>query len=200
MVSRAVSTQAMERRESPDVEQASKRLARPAARLALVLKRTADVVLALAMLVALLPVLLLVLGLLLFAGDGGWIEKRQRLGRNGRTFTLTRFRTLPGGAVGLWLERAGARDLPLLFAVLRGKLSFVGPRATAPGTGAGYTGPRRLMAPGLIGPAQRGLATAEAADRLDDAYVERWSLWADLRLLAGRPPKRAHHRVSKSNS
>ncbi len=200
MVSGAVSTQAMERRESPDVERAAQRLARPAVRVALALKRIADVVLALAMIVALLPVLLLVLGLLLFAGDGGWIETRERLGRHGRIFRLARFRALPGGTVGHWLERAGARDLPLLFAVLRGKLSFVGPRATAPGTGAGYTGPRRLMAPGLIGPAQRDLATAEAADRLDDAYVERWSLWADLRLLAGRPPKRAHHRVSKSSS
>lgn len=190
----------MERRESPDVERAARRLARPAARVALLLKRTADVVLALVMMVALLPVLLLVLALLLFAGDGGWIEKRQRLGRNGRTVTLTRFCALPGGAVGHWLERAGARELPLLFAVLRGKLSFVGPRALAPGTGAGYTGPRRLMAPGLVGPAQRSLPSAEEADRLDDAYVERWSLWADLRLLAGRPPKRAHHRVSNSSS
>jgi lipopolysaccharide/colanic/teichoic acid biosynthesis glycosyltransferase len=187
----------MERRESPDVEQAARRLARPAARVALLLKRTVDVALALVMIVALLPVLILVVGLLLVAGDGGWIERRQRLGRNGRAVVLTRFRELPGGSLGRGLERVGARELPLLFAVLRGKLSLVGPRALAPGTGSGHTGPRRLMAPGLIGPAQLRSGADEEADRLDDAYVEGWSLWADVRLLASRP---AHHRVSKSSS
>ena len=197
MVCVAVSAQAMERRESPDVEQAARRLARPAARVALVLKRAVDVVLALVMIVALLPVLIVVVVLLLFAGDDRWVDKRPRLGRNGRTVTLTRFRELPGGALGRGLERVGARELPLLFTVLRGKLSFVGPRALAPGTGAGYTGPRRLMAPGLIGPAQLRSSAADEAERLDDAYVEGWSLWNDVRLLASRP---VHHRVSKSSS
>ena len=69
------------------------------------LKRTVDMLLALVMIVALLPVLIAVVALLLFAGDGGWIEKRQRLGRNGRSVTLTRFRELPGGGRAL----AGAR-------------------------------------------------------------------------------------------
>ena len=195
-------THAMDRKKdrSPDVERAAQRLARPAARLALLLKRVVDVLLALAMLVALLPVLIVVAALLLFAGDGGWIEKRRRLGRHGRTVVLTRFRELPGGAFGRALERAGARELPLLFAVLRGKLSFVGPRALPPGTGAGFTGPRRLMAPGLTGPAQLGFGSPGEADRLDDAYVERWSLWVDVRLLAGRCPKLVHHSVSKSSS
>ena len=183
----------------PDVERAAQRLARPAARAALVLKRSVDVLLALTMLVALLPVLIVVILLLLFAGDG-WIEKRKRLGRNGRTVVLTRFRELPGGAFGRALERAGARELPILFAVMRGKLSFVGPRALPPGMGAGYTGPRRLMAPGLTGPAQHGFSSPEEANRLDDAYVERWSLWVDARLLAGRHPKPVHHRVSKTSS
>jgi lipopolysaccharide/colanic/teichoic acid biosynthesis glycosyltransferase len=191
----------MERQEdrSPDVARAAQRLAKPRARLSLGLKRLLDVVLALVMLLALLPVLLAVVLLLAFAGDG-WIEKRMRLGRDGRSIVLTRFRELPGGAFGRALERIGARELPVLLAVLRGRLSFVGPRATAPGTGAGYTGPRRLMAPGLIGPAQRSGDNDAAADSLDDAYVANWSLWRDARLLFGRPPKAAHHRVSKSSS
>jgi lipopolysaccharide/colanic/teichoic acid biosynthesis glycosyltransferase len=195
-----VSTQAMERQEdrSPDVARAAQRLASPAARIALALKRLCDVALALVMLVALLPVLIVVALLLAFAGDG-WIEKRMRLGRNGRSVVLTRFRELPGGAFGRSLERIGARELPLLLAVLRGRLSFVGPRALPPGTGAGYTGPRRLMAPGLIGPAQRQ-GDGRDADSLDDAYVANWTLWRDARLLFGRAPKVAHHKVSKSSS
>jgi lipopolysaccharide/colanic/teichoic acid biosynthesis glycosyltransferase len=99
---------------------------------------------------------------------------------------LTRFRALPGGAVGRWLERAGARELPLLFTVLRGRMSFVGPRVMSSGTE--YTGPRRLMAPGLISPDE---------DRSDE-YVERWTLLGDVRLLTGRGV--VHHSVSNSSS
>jgi lipopolysaccharide/colanic/teichoic acid biosynthesis glycosyltransferase len=196
-----VSTQAMDRRglRSPDVERAAQRLARPRARVALLLKRLGDVLLALMMLVALLPVLIVVVLLLAFAGEG-WIDRRLRLGRNGRSVVLTRFRELPGGAFGRGLERIGARELPLLFTVLRGRLSFVGPRALPPGTAAGYTGPRRLMAPGLTGPAQRRCGDAVEANALDDAYVASWTLWTDARLLAGRAPKRVHHKVSKISS
>ena len=109
---------------------------------------------------------------------------------------LTRFRELPGGAVGRWLERAGARELPLLLTVLRGRLSFVGPRVVAArdrrrthrAATADGAGPDR--------PAQLG-ASADTA--LDDAYVERWSLWNDAQLLAGRRPG-IHHSVSNSSS
>jgi lipopolysaccharide/colanic/teichoic acid biosynthesis glycosyltransferase len=135
------------------------------------------------MLVALSPLLVLVVVLLGVAG-GGWLERRERLGRDGRPVRLYRFRTLPG-ALGRGLELLGARDLPVLLAVLSGRLSFVGPRPLPPGTESGYTGPRRLMAPGLIGPAQRCGDEGSAADRLDDAYVAGWSLWGDVRLLVG---------------
>jgi lipopolysaccharide/colanic/teichoic acid biosynthesis glycosyltransferase len=193
----------MDRKEdrSPDVERAAERLAHLPARFALAFKRLLDVLLALAMLVALLPMFVLVLLLLAFAGDG-MIERRVRLGRHGRAIVLTRFHELPGGRFGRALERVGARELPLLLAVLRGRLSFVGPRALPPGTAAGYTGPRRLLAPGLTGPAQRGFADGEDPEalRLDDAYVAHWSLWVDARLLAGRSPDLAHQSVSKSSS
>lgn len=174
-----------------DVARAALRLARPRTRLALGLKRLADVLLALLMLVALLPILVAVVALLAFAGDA-WTERLPRAGRGGRTFAVTRFAPLPG-RVGVALERIGARDLPLLLAVLRGRLSFVGPRALPRPEGIG---PRQLMAPGLLGPAQcRGAEHAEA-DALDDAYVAHWSLWTDAKLLAGRPPRRARRRVA----
>ena len=195
-----MSTRAMERQEdrSPDVARAAQRLGRPRARVSLALKRVCDIVLALVMLVALLPLLIVVVLLLAFAGNR-FFEKRERLGRNGRSVVLVRFGELPGGAFGRGLERIGARDLPLLLAVLRGRVSFVGPRALPPGTGAGYTGPRRLMAPGLTGPAQRGGDDCDA-DSLDDAYVANWSLWRDARLLFSRAPKAVHHNVSNSSS
>jgi lipopolysaccharide/colanic/teichoic acid biosynthesis glycosyltransferase len=142
---------------------------------------------ALAMLAALAPVLVLVT-LLLLSGRHGWLESRERVGRDGARLRLWRFRRLPG-TLGGALEHIGARELPLLFAVAGGRLSFVGPRALPPEEGFG--GPRRLMAPGLIGPAQRWATDAETAARLDDAYVEEWSLAGDLKLLfplSRRPP------------
>jgi lipopolysaccharide/colanic/teichoic acid biosynthesis glycosyltransferase len=195
-----VSTHAIERQadRSPDVARAAQRLARPRARVALALKRLLDAGLALVMMVALLPLLVIVVALLAFAGDG-WIETRTRLGRDGRAVALARFRELPGGAFGRGLERIGARELPLLLAVLCGRLSFVGPRALAPGSGAGHTGPRRLMAPGLTGPAQRRGDHCDA-DSLDDAYVANWTLSRDARLLFGHAPRVAHHSVSKTSS
>jgi lipopolysaccharide/colanic/teichoic acid biosynthesis glycosyltransferase len=178
---------------SPDVQKAAERLSRPRARAALATKRLLDVVLALAMIVALLPLFVLVLVLLTFGG-AGWLEQRTLLGRHGRPVILSRFRELPG-AFGRLLGRIGARELPLLFAVLRGRLSFVGPRALPAGTGYGHTGPRRLMAPGLTGPAQRGCGH----ESLDDAYVEGWTLWVDALLLVGRCPK-LHQSVSNTSS
>jgi lipopolysaccharide/colanic/teichoic acid biosynthesis glycosyltransferase len=172
----------MDRAEpSPDVERAARRLGLPRTRAALGLKRILDMALALGMLLALLPFLLLVCVLLAGAG-GGWIEPRVRLGRDGRPVRLARFRALPG-AVGRRLERCGARDAPLLVAVLLGRLSFVGPRLLTPGRESGHTGPRRLMAPGLTGPAQRWATDGRSAAQLDDHYVAGWSLRGDLKLL-----------------
>ena len=153
-----------------------------------------DVLLAAVMLVALAPLLVLVVLLLGFGGaEGRWIERTVRLGRDGRPIRLLRFPALPGG-LGRALERLGARELPLLLCVLTGRLSFVGPRALPPGTGSGHTGPRRLMAPGLIGPAQSRVDGA-GDGALDDAYVAEWTLRGDLRLLLW-PRRRAPRPVS----
>ena len=169
-----------------DVAQAAERLRRPRLRLALLFKRALDVALALLALLALSPLALIVV--VAHLGDErGLLERRLRLGRDGRSVPLLRFRPLPG-VLGQAFARLGALDIPLLIAVVRGHLSFVGPRALPPGTDAGHTGPRRLMAPGLTGPAQRWAADPDTATELDDAYVAGWSLVRDLRLLgsAGR--------------
>ena len=170
----------------PDVIGAAERLLRQRARFRLGAKRAFDFALALVLLVALLPLILLVAVLLV--GRAGWLERRERLGRDGRPLHLWRFRPLPGG-VGRVLERAGVRELPLLLSVIGGGLSFVGPRALA--LDERDFGPRRLMAPGLIGPAQRWATDPATAAELDDTYVQEWSLRGDLRLLTSssrRPP------------
>jgi lipopolysaccharide/colanic/teichoic acid biosynthesis glycosyltransferase len=181
---------AMERAQKrpPDVARAAERLHRPHARLRLAAKRCLDLALALAMLLALVPLVVLA-ALLLLLDREGWVERRDRLGRDGLPLGLWRFRPLPG-RLGRSLERLGVRELPLLFSVVVGRLSFVGPRALPPET-ADHPGPRRLMTPGLIGPAQRWATDPDSASELDDAYVQQWSLRGDLRLLTCvrcRPP------------
>jgi lipopolysaccharide/colanic/teichoic acid biosynthesis glycosyltransferase len=186
--------QAMERAHHnvPEVARAAQRLGVPRVRNALVAKRLFDASLALVMLVALLPVAAL-MTVLLLTDEHGWLERRERVGRNGELLRLARFRP-PPSRLGRALERVGARELPLLMAVLGGRLSFVGPRALEPGVAV--DGPRRLMAPGLTGPAQRWAKNDHTAAELDDAYVEEWSLLGDVKLLTGRPRGRrlAAHR------
>jgi lipopolysaccharide/colanic/teichoic acid biosynthesis glycosyltransferase len=165
----------------PDVSRAAERLRRPHARALLAVKRASDILLASLLLLALVPVAAL-LALLLAFGRTGWLESRERVGRDGRTLRLWRFHR-PPGALGRGLERIGAREIPVLVTVAAGKLSFVGPRVLLPGAPA--LGPRSLMAPGLLGPAQRGGAGSDSAAALDDAYVEEWTLLGDAKLLLG---------------
>jgi lipopolysaccharide/colanic/teichoic acid biosynthesis glycosyltransferase len=171
----------------PDVSRAAERLRRPRVRAALLLKRAFDLLAALLLLIVLVPVVVLTAVLLLFTGEG-WLETRGRLGRDGRLLRLRRFRR-PPGAPGRMLERIGAREVPVLLSVATGRLSFVGPRPRPMGTPP--RGARTLMAPGLLGPAQRWASDADTADELDDAYVEEWTLLGDAKLLfctRCRPP------------
>jgi polysaccharide biosynthesis protein PslA len=103
--------------------------------------------------------------------------------------------------VGALLRRTSLDELPQLFNVLCGQMSLVGPRPHAPGTRAGgrpfeevttrYAARHRVK-PGLTGLAQvRGLrGETDTEDKLiwrlesDLEYIENWSLWQDLSILA----------------
>ena len=161
--------------------------------------------------------------------DGGPIFYRQvRVGRNARAFAVLKFRTLrpdadksvrpwmaPGHEwvtrVGIFLRRTALDELPQILNILKGDMSFVGPRAmpaiefesfkeTVPGLS------RRLdVRPGLTGIAQvYGKATRNIRTKLryDLLYVRKQSFLLDLKLillsvlitLRGRwePPRRKH--------
>lgn len=104
--------------------------------------------------------------------------------------------------VGRIIRRLSLDELPQLLNVLGGEMSLVGPRPHAPGTSIGgqrvHTivddyARRHLVPPGITGLAQvRGLRGGlqdrrQVADRLaaDLEYIERWSLWLDIRILLG---------------
>lgn len=117
-------------------------------RIAVLAKRAIDIVVSLAGLLVFLP-LMLVIALVVFATEGlPLLYRERRLGRQGRPFSLYKFRTLkPGSAeersvapeddpritgAGLWLRRWRLDEFPQLFNVLCGQMSLVGPRPMPP--------------------------------------------------------------------
>ena len=96
--------------------------------------------------------------------------------------------------VGRMLRRTSIDELPQLWNVLRGEMSLVGPRPHPFDDVAGYDAwhRRRLsMKPGMTGLWQVGARRDTDFDRWveqDLEYIDRWSLWLDLRLLLSTIP------------
>jgi len=136
------------------------------------MKRIFDVVVSASALLLAAP-FLLAIGACIRGEDGGpALFRQQRIGRNGRTFRILKFRTMRVGAGGPAITaagdsrvtRVGARlrrwkldELPQLWNVLRGDMSLVGPRPEVPEYVALYPEDARALLtvrPGITGPAQ----------------------------------------------
>jgi len=168
------------------------------------LKRSLDIVAACVGLVAFAPVIAVVAALVI-AGTGRPILFTQaRPGKSGRVFTLYKFRTMSGAtgptgellpdaerltAVGRFLRRYSLDELPQLWNVLRGDMSFVGPRPLLVEYLPLYSAEqarRHEVRPGVTGWAQVNGRNAQSWDerlRLDVWYVDHQSFWLDLRIL-----------------
>ena len=109
------------------------------------MKRVFDFVLATMALLFLAPLFLLVAVLIKFDSRGPVFFLQERVGRRGRPFLILKFRSmvqdapLRGGpitlgddpritALGRWLRKSKIDELPQLFNILKGDMSFVGPR------------------------------------------------------------------------
>lgn len=126
--------------------------------------------------------------------------RQQRPGRRARLFTLYKFRTMTGAdgtgpdaerltRLGRFLRRTSLDELPQLFNILRGDMSFVGPRPLLERYLAHYTPHeqrRHDVPPGLTGWAQihgRNHLSWEERLALDVWYVDHASLSLDLHIL-----------------
>ena len=150
---------------------------------------------------------------------GVWLDvgrpiffKQERLGRAGRVFGLIKFRTMLADAesegplrasvkdpraswFGRFLRRSHLDETPQFWNILRGDMSFIGPRPERPEHDEWLTScipdyaERRRVKPGLTGWAQVNCgytdSTAAAAKRhcYDIHYVEYRSLWLDARIV-----------------
>ncbi|MEW2218490.1 sugar transferase [Streptomyces sp. NPDC006990] len=144
--------------------------------------------------------------------DGpGVLFRQERIGQDGRPFTLLKFRSVrpsddheaatrwsvAGDArtspVGRLLRRTSLDELPQLWNVLRGDMSLVGPRPERPyfvghfsRLHPGYAQRHRTPV-GITGLAQvhglRGDTSIADRARFDNHYIETWSLWQDVRII-----------------
>ena len=160
-------------------------------------KRLFDFTAALLGLVVLSPLMLAVAVLVRATSPGPALFIQERVGRHGRLFRCAKFRTMGAGAqaqgtvttatdvrvtpLGRWLRRWKLDELPQLWNVLAGRMSFVGPRPDVPGYADRLQGQdRRILElrPGITGPAtllfreeERLLALARDPQAFNDAVV-----------------------------
>jgi lipopolysaccharide/colanic/teichoic acid biosynthesis glycosyltransferase len=181
-----------------------------------VLKRAFDAALAGTGLVLSSPVWLLCAAAIKIEDGGSVFYSQSRIGKTGRVFRALKFRSMRPDAesgvgaiqaregdpritrVGRILRATAMDELPQLWNILRGDMSFVGPRALRPdeieveGGGAvpihavpGYAS-RITVRPGLTGIAQiyapRDVPRRQKF-RYDRLYIRRQSMWLDLRLI-----------------
>ncbi|MBK3629557.1 exopolysaccharide biosynthesis polyprenyl glycosylphosphotransferase [Streptomyces asoensis] len=174
-------------------------------------KRLLDVAASGTLLLLLSP-LLLTCAVVLRVTDGpGVVFRQERIGKDGRPFTLLKFRTHrpvdEHEAATRWsvagerqmsrfcrfLRQTSLDELLQLWNVLCGDMSLVGPRPERPyfvgefsQTYPGYAA-RHRMQTGITGLAQvqglRGDTSIEDRARFDNAYIDNWSLWQDICIL-----------------
>jgi O-antigen biosynthesis protein WbqP len=170
-------------------------------------KRIFDVVAALALLILLLPLLLIVALLIKVTSKGPVVHWSDRVGKNNRIFSMPKFRSmridtpqLPTHLllnakayltpVGSFLRRSSFDELPQLWSILMGNLSFVGPRPAlfnqkdlvALRTERGI----HSLVPGLTGWAQvngRDELPIPVKVQFDYEYLLRQSLKVDLKII-----------------
>jgi sugar transferase EpsL len=165
-------------------------------------KALIDRVGALLALLACLPILAVVAVLVRITLGRPIFFRQKRPGLGGEPFDLIKFRTMREGkgsdaerltAVGRFLRSSSLDELPELWNVLRGEMSLVGPRPLLVEYLDRYTpeqARRHEMKPGLTGWSQvngRNAISWVEKLALDVWYVDHWSLWLDLRILALTP-------------
>jgi sugar transferase (PEP-CTERM system associated) len=178
-----------------------------------VIKRGVDLLAAVMGLLLASPLLLIVAALVKLSSRGPALYHQQRVGQDGRIFTIYKFRSMRNdaekatGAVwakakddrvfpfGRLMRKTRLDELPQLFNVLRGDMSLVGPRPERPEFVTQLTeqipfyGQRHVVKPGLTGWAQvrytYGASVEDAMEKLqyDLFYIKNLSLALDLYVI-----------------
>jgi len=170
-----------------------------------VIKRCIDITGAMVGLIIVFPLLMIIAIAVLVGMGRPIIFKQMRPGLNGKPFYMYKFRTMTNEKddhgnllsdemrltrLGRFLRSTSLDELPELFNVLKGDMSLVGPRPLLMQYLDRYTpeqARRHEVKPGITGWAQvngRNAITWEEKFALDVWYVDNWSLWLDMKILA----------------
>lgn len=176
-----------------------------------VLKRLLDISGAFFAIVLCAPVMMVIALLIKLTSSGPALYGQERMGLDGRTFNALKFRSmhsdaeLQTGAVwasenderrtkfGIFLRKYSLDELPQLFNVFKGEMSLVGPRPERPVFIEQFKSQiphymlRHKVKAGITGWAQingwRGNTSLEKRIECDLYYIERWSIWFDIKIL-----------------
>ena len=178
-----------------------------------VLKRALDIAMSLAVLILTLPTMILAAIAVRLDSPGPILYRQERVGRNGVPFTIYKFRTMrmdaEGDGIPQWaapcdprITRVGSLlrmtridELPQILNVLRGDMSFVGPRPERPffveslSADIPFYSERHRVRPGITGWAQinfvYGASIEDAKVKLayDLYYIKNYSFVFDLLII-----------------
>ncbi len=178
-----------------------------------VLKRIFDITASLLLLVFSLPVLILTAIGIKLTSPGPVFYRQERVGRDGKTFMLLKFRSMRTDAesdgvprwaaekdsrvtrIGAFIRTTRIDEIPQIFNVLKGDMSFIGPRPERPffveslSMEIPYYEERHQVKPGISGWAQLnypyGASVADAREKLsyDLYYIKNYSIFLDLIVL-----------------
>ena len=165
-------------------------------------KRFFDCLFAVLLLILLAPIMLLVALAIKLDSKGPAIFKQIRSGKNNKEFMLYKFRSMTCNndiydkskedqltKVGKFIRKTSLDELPQLFNILKGEMSFIGPRPWIVDYAKYFTEEqmRRLeVLPGITGLAQSsGRNAISILDRinLDIQYVDNMSLFLDIKII-----------------
>jgi sugar transferase (PEP-CTERM system associated) len=176
-------------------------------------KRAMDVLAAACGLVLASPIMAITTLVIKYTSPGPILYHQRRVGQGGRLFTVHKFRSMRQDAesgtgavwarandtritpIGRFMRKTRIDELPQLWNVLRGEMSFVGPRPERPEFVGDLTqqipfyGERHVVKPGLTGWAQvryaYGASVEDAMEKLqyDLFYIKNLSPWLDLFIM-----------------
>jgi len=178
----------------------------------LVLKRVMDLIGSACLVVVCFPFWCLLAALIKLESRGPVFYIQERVGHDGRSFKVLKFRSMrmeaeaetgPVWAVrddprrtrlGVWMRKYNIDETPQFLNVFRGEMSLVGPRPERPHFVNQFKDRipsylrRHMVKSGITGWAQvnglRGDTSIEERTRYDMWYIKNWSLWLDIKILA----------------
>lgn len=169
------------------------------------IKRAMDFLVAVILLTVLSPLMLLAATLIAVNRDGPILFKQKRPGKDGKIFTVYKFRTMSTALIdrngkelsdfermtriGKILRKTSVDELPQLFNIIKGDMSFIGPRPLLTEY-LGLYSPEQMrrheVLPGISGWAQvngRNTLTWEQKFAYDIYYVDHYSFLMDMKIF-----------------